>query len=149
MIRKLNKDESLPTELMLLADPAEKVVREYVSRGSVYLLEKDGRIIGECVLVPTRPGTVELMNIAVDGDYQGQGFGKQLVEHAIATTKEQDYKIMDVGTASLGIEQLMFYQKCGFRMTSIDHDFFVKHYDDPIIINDIRLRDMVRLSLEL
>lgn len=149
MIREINKNESLPMELLLMADPAEEIVREYVSRGSVYLLEKDSRVIGVYVLVPARPETVELMNIAVDEDYQGQGFGKQLVEHAIAATKEQGYKIMDVGTASLGVEQLMFYQKCGFRMTAIDHDFFVKHYEEPIIINDIRLRDMVRLSMEL
>ncbi|WP_020006962.1 GNAT family N-acetyltransferase [Salinicoccus albus] len=115
----------------------------------MYLLEKASRIIGVYVLVPTRPETLELMNIAVDEDYQGQGFGKQMVEHATAAAKEQGYKIMDVGTASLGVEQLMFYQKCGFRMTSIDHGFFVKHYDESIIINGILLRDMVRLSMEL
>ena len=148
MIREINKNESLPMELLLMADPAEEIVKEYVSRGQVYLLEKDSRIIGVYVLVPTRPETVELMNIAVDEVYQGEGFGKQMVEHATAAAKEQGCKIMDVGTASLGVEQLMFYQKCGFRMTSIDHDFFVKHYDAPIIITGIRLRDMVRLSIE-
>lgn len=45
--------------------------------------------------------------------------------------------------------QLYLYQKCGFRMTSIDRDFFVRHYAEPIIENGLVLKDMVRLSQDI
>ena len=35
----------------------------------------------------------------------------------------------------------------GFRVTSIDYDFFVKNYPEPIFENGIQLFDMLRLTL--
>ena len=43
--------------------------------------------------------------------------------------------------------QLAFYQRHGFCVTSIDHDFFVKNYPEPIFEDGIQLVDMLRLSL--
>ena len=37
---------------------------------------------------------------------------------------------------------MAFYQRYGFRVTSIDHDFFVKNYPEPIFENGIQLFDM-------
>ena len=37
----------------------------------------------------------------------------------------------------------------GFRITGIDQDFFVHHYDEEIIENGLILKDMVRLQLLL
>lgn len=149
MIRELNQDEEIPWELLLLADPAEKLVREYVSRGKCFIMSQDEFIIGTYVLIPTRPVTVEIVNVAVNEDYHGQGYGKQLVLHAIETAKREGYKTIEIGTGNSGVVQLALYQKCGFRMTSIDRDFFVRHYDEPIFENGIQVIDMVRLSQDL
>lgn len=149
MIRVLNKDEELPLELLLLADPSEKLVREYISRGKCFIMNLDGIIIGTYVLLPTRPETVEIVNVAVNENYHGQGYGKQLVLHAIETAKDYGYKTIEIGTGNSGVVQLALYQKCGFRMTSIDRDFFVRHYDKPIFENGIQVTDMVRLSQDL
>ncbi|WP_163528061.1 GNAT family N-acetyltransferase [Halobacillus ihumii] len=149
MIRELNKDEELPLDLLLLADPSEKLVREYISRGNCFIMNLDGIIIGTYVLLPTRPETVEIVNVAVKEDYHGQGYGKQLVLHAIETAKGEGYKTIEIGTGNSGVVQLALYQKCGFRMTSIDRDFFVRHYDKPIFENGIQVIDMVRLSQDL
>lgn len=149
LIRELNKNEEIPLELLLLADPSEKLVREYVSRGKCFIMSQDEIIIGTYVLIPTRPETVEIVNVAVNEDYHGQGFGKQLVLHAIETAKRKGYKTIEIGTGNSGVVQLALYQKCGFRMTSIDRDFFVRHYDEPIFENGIQVIDMVRLSQDL
>jgi ribosomal protein S18 acetylase RimI-like enzyme len=149
LIRELNKDEELPLKLLLLADPSEKLVREYTSRGKCFILDIVERIIGTYVLIPTRPETVEIINVAVHEDYHGQGYGKQLVLHAIETAKRDGYKTIEIGTGNSGVVQLALYQKCGFRMTSIDRDFFVRHYDEPIFENGIQVIDMVRLSQDL
>lgn len=149
MIRALKKDEKLPLDLLLLADPSEKLVREYISRSKCFIMERDGIIIGVYVLLPTRPETVEIVNVAVKEDYHNQGYGKQLVLHAIEVAKDEGYKTIEIGTGNSGVIQLALYQKCGFRMTSIDRDFFIRHYDKPIFENGIQVIDMVRLSQDL
>jgi ribosomal protein S18 acetylase RimI-like enzyme len=147
-IRKLNFDELPPMDLLLLADPSQQLVGEYVKRGQCFIAEEDF-IIGVYVLLPTRPDTVELVNIAVDEKFHGKGIGKQLVHHAIENAKSQGYKTIEIGTGNSGVGQLALYQKCGFRITGIDRDFFVRHYTEEIYENGIQCRDMIRLSQDL
>lgn len=148
-IRKLGPAEAPPMDLLLLADPSRTLVEAYIARGQCFVADRDASAIGVYVLLPTRPGTVELVNVAVAEDEQGKGIGKLLVLHAVEQAKEQRYHTIEVGTGSTGVVQLALYQKCGFRMTGIDRDFFVRHYDEEIYENGIRLRDMVRLSQDL
>ena len=134
----------------MLADESEKLVREYVSRGKCYVLDLNGSIIGIYVLlIATRPETVEIVNVAVDEGYHGKGYGKQLVLHAIEMAKREGYKTIEIGTGNSAFIQLALYQKCGFRITSIDRDFFIKHYSEPIFENGIQIIDMVRLTQDL
>lgn len=148
-IRMLQADEQPPMKLLLLADPSEKLVQEYLKRGQCFVAESDGKIIGEYVLLPTRPETVEIVNIAVDECCQGKGIGKQLVNHAIQQAKVLGYKTIEIGTGNSGVGQLALYQKCGFRMTGIDRDFFIRHYSEEIFENGIQVVDMVRLSQDI
>ncbi len=104
---------------------------------------------GEYVLLETRPQIVELVNVAVTESKQGLGIGKQLVQHAIQTVRHKGYKAIEVGTGNSSIGQLALYQKCGFRITGVDKDFFILHYSDPIYENGIQCRDMVRLAMVL
>jgi len=78
-IRKLNKTDKLPIELLLLADPSREMVEEYVKRGECFVAEMEQQTIGVYVLLPTRPETVELVNVAVVEEQQGRGIGKRLV----------------------------------------------------------------------
>jgi ribosomal protein S18 acetylase RimI-like enzyme len=149
IIRKLLKTEKLPMELLLLADPSEKIVKEYVNRGECYVAEQNQNIIGVYVLLPTRPETIELVNVAVAEEQHGRGIGKQLVMNAIKTAGRKGYKTIEVGTGNAGIGQLALYQKCGFRIVGVDLDFFIRHYPEEIFENGIQCRDMIRLSLDL
>ena len=149
IIRKLKTDEELPMELLLLADPSETIVKEYTSRGECYVAELDQRMMGVYVLLPTRPETIELVNVAVAEERHGQGIGKQLVMDAVKVAREQGYKTIEVGTGNSGVGQLALYQKCGFRIVGVDVDFFVRHYPEEIYENGIQCRDMVRLSQDL
>jgi ribosomal protein S18 acetylase RimI-like enzyme len=148
-IRKLDSSESLPMDLLLLADPSQELVEEYVKRGQCFIAEDEGQVVGVYVLLPTRPRTVELVNIAVAKEQQGKGIGKQLVNHAIQIAKSQGYKTIEIGTGNSSIGQLALYQKCGFRITGIDRDFFIRHYSEDIFENGIQCRDMIRLSQDL
>lgn len=148
-IRKLNKGEKLPIELLLLADPSQEIVEEYVNRGECFVAESEQQIVGIYVLLPTRPEIVELVNVAVVEEQHGKGIGKQLVMDAIEVAKTKGYNTIEIGTGNSSIGQLALYQKCGFRIIGVDMDFFIKHYPEEIFENGIQCRDMVRLSQDL
>jgi len=148
-IKKLNKGDTIPFELLYLADPSEEAVKDYLERGECYVAYLDNEIIGECVLLPTRPFTVELVNLAIKEDYQNKGYGKQLIAHVVSVAKTEGYKVLEVGTGDAGIGQLALYQKCGFTIASVDYNFFKKHYSEPIFENGIECRHMIRLTMDL
>ncbi|MGN7326234.1 GNAT family N-acetyltransferase [Bacillus pumilus] len=146
-IRPLSHEESLPMDLLLLADPSKEKVLAYVQSGSCYAAFHEEDVIGVYVLTSLSQHTVEIMNVAVKESWQGRGIGKQLIHHAITEAKVAGFQSIEIGTGNSSIQQLALYQKCGFRIASIDHDFFLKHYDEPIYENGIQCMDMVRLSL--
>ncbi|MGE1142334.1 GNAT family N-acetyltransferase [Bacillus pumilus] len=146
-IRQLSHDQPLPMDLLLLADPSKEKVFTYVQSGSCYAAFHEEDVIGVYVLSSLSQHSVEIMNVAVKESWQGRGIGKQLVRHAIAEAKAAGFHTIEIGTGNSSIQQLALYQKCGFRLTSIDRDFFLKHYDEPIYENGIQCIDMVRLSL--
>ncbi|MBG9451559.1 acetyltransferase [Cytobacillus firmus] len=148
-IRKMDHSEPPPMNLLLLADPSIEFIKGYVNRGETYFAEINGEVVGVYILLATRPGTCEIINIAVSEKYQGEGIGRKLLEHAIELAFQGGYKTLEIGTGNSSIGQLAFYQKCGFRITGVDRDFFVRHYKEDIIENGIHCRDMIRLFMDL
>ncbi|MEK5166345.1 GNAT family N-acetyltransferase [Paenibacillus sp. FSL R5-0527] len=148
-IEKLSDKFSAPYDLLLLADPSKAIVDDYLSRGTCYTASLEDEAVGVFVLLRTRPDTIEIVNIAVKEDYQGQGLGKKLLSHAIQIAKEMNIKTVEIGTGNSSVSQLALYQKCGFRIVGVDHDFFVRHYDEEIYENGIQCRDMIRLRMEI
>lgn len=136
-------------DLLLEADPSERLVKQYLEQGECYIAEQEEETVGVFVLLPTKSDTVELINIAVAEQHQGKGIGKVLVMDAIKKAKQQGYGVIEVGTGNSSIGQLALYQKCGFRITGIDKDFFTINYDEEIVENGIACVDMIRLSQQL
>ena len=148
-IRLLSDKENPPMDLLLLADPSPKMVEEYLKEGESYIAESENQLIGIYVLLPTRPETVEIVNVAVAEKYQSRGIGKLLVKDAIEKAKIKGFKTIEVGTGNSSIGQLALYQKSGFRITGVDKDFFIRNYDEEIYENGIQCQDMLRLAQEL
>ncbi len=149
-IRLLEDHEEVPLDLLLLADPSQEMIEEYLQRGQCYVgLDEREQIIAVIVLLPTRPGTLEIVNIAVREAFQGRGIGKKLIQFAMDQAREKNAKTIEIGTGNSSVGQLLLYQKCGFRITGIDRDFFIRHYPEKIYENGIQCRDMIRLSLDL
>lgn len=148
-IKKLNSSDKIPYNLLLLADPSIEVINDYIHRGDCYVAYSNDTMLGVYVMIRTRPSTLELVNIAVNEEYQGKGIGKKLILSAIDMAKKKDVKVLEVGTGNSSIYQLALYQKCGFRIIGIDRDFFRIHYKDRIIENGIECIDMIRLRIDL
>ena len=148
-IRLLGKDEPLPIELLLEAVPSEKLVRAYCAESRVYAVEDAAGTIGVLVLCPLDEAVVEIKNVAVAESVRGKGLGKSLILHAIAEAKCLGFRKAVIGTGNSSLGQLALYQKCGFRMVSIDRGFFLRNYPEPIVENGILCEDMVLLEYAL
>ncbi|WP_077624135.1 GNAT family N-acetyltransferase [Sediminibacillus massiliensis] len=144
-IQKLNNKDTYPMDLLLTADPDPAMVAKYITNGECFAAMEENRIRGVYILVKTKPETAEIVNIAVQSQYQGKGIGKRLLRDAEYRTKAMGLKRLEIGTGNSSIGQLALYQKCGFRLDKIIHDFFLEHYSEPIFENGIACRDMIRL----
>jgi len=51
IVTELENKDSIPYKLLLIADPSEKKVKEYVNSGKLYLCKFDDEIIGAYVLM--------------------------------------------------------------------------------------------------
>lgn len=135
--------------LLLLAEPSESALRWSLANLSdtVYEVRGDGQIIG-AVTMRWQDEAPEIVELAVAADRQGQGLGKRIVEWLIAEARRRGKKQILVGTANSSIGNIIFYQRCGFRMDYVRKDYFW-YYREPIIENGIRGRDMLVFRYEI
>lgn len=146
---EIRKNDTPSRELLLLADEGEASVADYIDRGTCYAAYRDGQLVGQYVLIHTRPFTAEVVNIAVVPEYQRQGIATALLRHAAQTARAAGFHLLEIGTGDIGTGQIALYERCGFVRCGIDEDYFRKHYPAPIIENGLECRHMVRLRMEL
>ncbi len=140
--------DTIPNDLLLLADPSEEMITEYIHLSTNFIARLNTKIVGALVLLKTRPKTMEIMNISVYEEYQNKGIGKQLINKAIEYAKESKIKTLEIGTGNPGLIQMILYQKCGFRIVGVEFDYFRKNYKEKIYENGIECRDMIRMNME-
>ena len=140
-----NKRDYLP--LLLLADEQENMINLYLDRGTMFVLEEDGIIKGECVVTDEGDGVLEIQNLAVAQEYQGKGYGKQLIEYVVNRYKNR-FKVLQVGTGDSPLT-VPFYEHCGFVKHHIIKNYIVDHYDQPIFEGGKQLIDKIYLRMKL
>ena len=105
----------------------------------------------ECVgaaMMHWQPDESEILYIAVREADRGKGYGAALISTLVEMARERSTQALVVGTASTSVDNIIFYQKCGFRMDSVRKDFF-NYKPTPVYEHGILLRDMVMLRYEL
>ena len=145
IIRKLGKDERIPYDLLLLADPTEQAINKYIFTSDIYVLEHDNNITGIYVLLATSTEEIEIKNIAVVTNCQGRGMGKLMLRDAALRAKGNGFRVIVVGTGDASIGQLRLYQEEGFQVSGVRKNFFVDNYPEPIYEEGKQLKDMVIL----
>lgn len=141
--------DSIPDDLLLLSDPSEEVIAEYIHLSTAFVARLNSKIVGVLLLLKTRPKTMEIMNVSVYEEYQNRGIGKRLIREAIEYAKKSGMKTLEIGTGNPGVTQMMLYQKCGFRIVGVEFDYFRKNHAEKIFENGIECRDMIRMRMEL
>jgi ribosomal protein S18 acetylase RimI-like enzyme len=139
--------------LFELADDSAAQIDDYIELGRVLVAcNDDGRIVGHLQLIPsTPPGVVELKSIAVNEDQQRRGIGRRLVELALADCRVECAQAVTVTTATADIDNLRFYQRCGFRATAIERDVYTEAsgYPPRLQAHGIPVRDSITFTLAL
>lgn len=146
---KLDKDDQIPYELLLLADPSKDLIDKYLKWSDIFTARQDDETIGVIVLFPLTKETVEIKNVGVKSEFQGQGIGSYLIENVVQVATLNGKKIVCIGTANSSIGQLYFYQKLGFEITEIKRNYFLDNYTEPIYENSIQAKHMIVLSKHL
>lgn len=146
---KLDKGDQIPYELLLLADPSKDLVEEYLKQSNIYIARQNDETIGVVVLISLTAETVEIKNVAVKPEFQGQGVGSFLIENVAQIALLNGQKSICVGTANSSIGQLYLYQKLGFEITDIKRNFFTDNYTEPIYENAIQAKHMLVLTKQI
>jgi GNAT superfamily N-acetyltransferase len=124
----------------------------YIDDGRVLVAVSGGEVIGHLQLTGAGdPGQVEIKNMAVREERQGQGVGRRLVQAAVDLAAAEAVTTLLVATAAADIGNLRFYQRQGFRMRSVERDAFTPAtgYPPGLRIDGIELRDRVWLDREV
>ena len=96
------KTDTPDRSLLLLADESEESVADYADRGTTYAACQSGQLLGQYVLLHTRPFTAEVVNIAVAPEYQRRGIATTLLQHAVRTARDAGFRLLEIGTGDIG-----------------------------------------------
>lgn len=92
-----NKKEFM--DLLLLADEQESMIDNYLERGDMFALYDDD-LKSICVVTDEGEGTYELQSLATYEQFQGNGYGKQLVSYIVDNYKDKGSTML-VGTGDV------------------------------------------------
>lgn len=143
------RNEDVPYELIYLADEDDDQIKKYKETSTFWATMDDEKIIGIVGINKINEESTEIVCLAVDEEYQNKKVGTNLIEKAISVSKEKKYKEIIIKTGNCGIGQLYLYQRCGFRFDSINKDYMIKNYKNPIYENDIQCIDQIILKYRI
>lgn len=145
-IREITEEKKRYLALLLLADEEERMIDRYLERGRLFVLS-DPEVKTVCVVTDEGDGVAEIKNLATAPEAQRQGYGRRMVANVAALCRGR-FLTLRVGTGESPLT-LLFYEACGFRRVGVIENFFLDHYDHPIIEAGKLLRDMVVLEMSL
>ena len=135
--------------LLLLAEPSASALRWSLKNLSdaAYVMEDGGRIVGAAT-VRLRREPCEIVELGVAVELQCRGYGRRLVGWLLEEARRRGKREVFLGTRSTSAGNIVFYQKCGFRVHGVRPDYFW-YYDEPIYENGLLVRDMIVLRYDL
>jgi ribosomal protein S18 acetylase RimI-like enzyme len=142
-IRVITESKKNFLPLLLLGDEQESSIDKYLERGELFALY-EGDLKSVCLVTDEGGGILEIQNLATDKRYHRQGYASKLIEHIVEQYKNRYDKII-LGTGDVP-KILTFYVRRGFTVTHRLPEYFIEHYDQPIIEDGVLLRDKVYLE---
>ena len=116
------------------------------SRVTAYAAHQNAELVGAVVVRWGGESEIELL--AVNAAWRGQGIGRAIVAEVVEEARRRGVKRLLVGTGNFSLDNIAFYQKCGFRMSHVRRGYF-DSIDPPEFWQGIKLRDMIVFDYRL
>lgn len=134
-----------PMDLILMADPNEQQVLDYLPHCLVLVASHQESIVGVLALSPEGKEKAEIKVLAVAPGYRRKGIGRLLLQEAGIRSKRLGFTELQVCTGNSSIRPFQLYQQAGFDLTDIRWNYFTMHYPEPIIEEGIVCRHQLVL----
>ena len=135
------------------AEDSPQQLDDYIGDGRVLVARGgSGDVVGHLHLVSgDGAGRFEIKNVAVRPDRQGRGIGRRLVAQALDVCRHEGATTVEVATAVADIGNVRFYQRCGFRASSIERDAFTiaRGYPPGLVADGIPVLDAIHFEVSL
>lgn len=126
----------------------ERILRTIEDDAHTSYLALDASVCVGAVVMRWQPDESEIIYLAVAEAYRGRGYGKACIGQIREEAQRRQSRSLVVGTANSSLENIVFYQKCGFRMDSVRRDYF-SYLATPLYEQGILMRDMLVFRMEL
>jgi ribosomal protein S18 acetylase RimI-like enzyme len=145
-----NNETTILLPVLLDADEGEERIRAVLldPACTAYAAWLDGQLAGAAVVRWEEDDSSEIVYIAVAAALRGHGYGKQIIQALQKELRQRGGRSLLVGTANSSLENIAFYQKCGFRMFEIRRNYFA-YIQPPLVEHGILLRDMLVLRYDV
>jgi putative acetyltransferase len=99
------------------------IEQSYLRRGGVFFVleEQDGSIIGSYGLYPMQAGVCELRKMYLHRNHRGRGYGRHMLEDALAKARQLGFTRITLETASVLKEAIRLYESYGFKPFEPEH----------------------------
>lgn len=148
-IRKLGHSESVPMDLLILADPSMEMIEKYVFSSDCYVVELNNEIVGAFVLQPKSSEEIELKNISITQNQQRNGIGKEIIKFVTRMAKLEGYSSMIAKFPDSNEKAKEFCIKMKFEQICINKGFYVLYYNEVSTVNGFDAEDQLVFRRDL
>ncbi len=137
--------------LIRLAEDSESQLEAAIDDGTMYAVGETDEPIGVVLVLDHAGDERELRYVAVAESHQRKGVGRAMLADVASAERARGTGHLLVGTTSADTGNLDFYQRCGYRLLSIERDYFtpVRGYPADFVLNGLPAIDMVWMDMSL
>ena len=108
-----------------VAIPLAEFAKSHCSRESIWIAEKDGRIVGSAAIVKFSEIEAQLRWLLLDPEVRGLGLGRRLLEEALDFARREGYSSVFLWTVDTLPIAAQLYQSAGFKRTEeVTHELW-------------------------
>ena len=137
--------------LIQLTEDSESQLESAIDDGTMYVADDGDKAIGVVLVLDHGARERELRYVAIAESHQRKGLGKAMLADVGAAEQGRGAARLLVGTSCADTGNLDFYQRCGYRLLSIERDYFTpaRGYPPDFVLNGLPAVDMVWMDLQL
>lgn len=103
-----------------VAGPLAEFARSHNDRQRIWIVERDGVIVGSIAIVEASLEHAQLRWLLLHPSVRGLGLGRTLIEEAIGFCRNKGYSLIFLWTVRALVAAARLYQSAGFQLTEED-----------------------------